>query len=239
MPRQFHFMLCMALALLVLAFTWRLSSAPDVQLFGELHARVDISEPLVALTFDDGPTAGFTEQVLQQLEAADVKATFFLLGRDAQANPYLVQQILSAGHQVGNHSYSHRRLLFKSPASIAQEVEQTDAILREQGVAEPIYFRPPYGKKLVLLPWYLMKQQRVSITWDVAPENFQHVAADKNQLVRYTLEQVKPGSIVLLHVMYASRQTTIEALPEIIAGLKARGYRFVTVHQLLQAAGKA
>jgi peptidoglycan/xylan/chitin deacetylase (PgdA/CDA1 family) len=232
-------MLFLAVSLLLLALVWRLSSAPDVQLFGELHDRVEVTEPLVALTFDDGPNPLFTEQILQHLKDADVRATFFLIGQEAQANTSLVQQIVAAGHQVGNHSFSHRRLLFKSPATIAREVSHTDEILRANGVDGVIYFRPPYGKKLVLLPWHLMRHHRVSVTWDVAPENFHDIAADKDKLVQYTLDNVKPGSIILLHVMYSSRQVTMQAVPEIIAGLKAKGYRLVTVHELLRAGGKA
>jgi len=239
MHRQLHSMFVIAVALLVLALLWRLSSAPDVQLFGELHDRANIDEPLVALTFDDGPNPLFTEQILQHLQDADVRATFFLIGQEAQANPTLVQQIMAGGHQVGNHSFSHQRLMFKAPSTIAREVEQTDDVLRDLGVDGVIYFRPPYGKKLVMLPWYLMRHHRVSVTWDVAPENFHDIAADKDKLVQYTLDNVKPGSIILLHVMYSSRQVTMQAVPEIIAGLKAKGYRLVTVHELLRAGGKA
>jgi len=232
-------MFLLALLLLLTAILWRYSSAPDQQLFGELYARVDITEPLIALTFDDGPVSGKTEQILQILANAEVPATFFLTGKEVAATPELVQKILAAGHQVGNHSYHHRRMMFKTPSWIANEIEQTDALLRANQVDGVIYFRPPYGKKLVLLPWYLMRHHRVSVTWDVAPENFPEIARDKQKLVDYVLTHSKAGSIILLHVMYDSREPSMQAVPEIIAGLKARGFRFVTVHQLLQAAGQS
>jgi chitin deacetylase len=151
-----------------------------------------------------------------------------------QQHPQLVRQILAAGHQVGNHSFSHQRMIFKSPAFVAGEIEQTDKLLRDSGVDGVIYFRPPYGKKLLVLPWYLMKHHRVSVTWDVAPENFPKIAKDPQALVDYTVQQTKPGSIILLHVMYDSRQATMQAVPQIIRQLKAQGYRFVTVHELLK-----
>ena len=122
----------------------------------------------------------------------------------------------------------------KSPAFVAGEIEQTDKLLRDSGVDGVIYFRPPYGKKLLVLPWYLMKHHRVSVTWDVAPENFPKIAKDPQALVDYTVQQTKPGSIILLHVMYDSRQATMQAVPQIIRQLKAQGYRFVTVHELLK-----
>ncbi len=231
---QSHFMFLLVLILFSVAGVWRLSSLPDLQVFGEIKSQAMISEKVVALTFDDGPTPDKTNQILQILAEEQIPATFFLIGQEVQQHPQLVRQILAAGHQVGNHSFSHQRMIFKSPAFVAGEIEQTDKLLRDSGVDGVIYFRPPYGKKLLVLPWYLMKHHRVSVTWDVAPENFPKIAKDPQALVDYTVQQTKPGSIILLHVMYDSRQATMQAVPQIIRQLKAQGYRFVTVHELLK-----
>lgn len=231
---QSHFMFLLVLVLFSVAGIWRLSSLPDLQVFGEIKSQAIVSEKVVALTFDDGPTPDRTNQILQILAEEQIPATFFLIGQEVQQHPQLVRQILAAGHQVGNHSFSHQRMIFKSPAFVAGEIEQTDTLLRDSGVDGVIYFRPPYGKKLLILPWYLMKHHRVSVTWDVAPENFPKIAKDPQALVDYTVQQTKPGSIILLHVMYDSRQATMQAVPEIIRQLKAQGYRFVTVHELLK-----
>lgn len=231
---QSHFMFLLVLVLFSVAGVWRLSSLPDLQVFGEIKSQASVSEKVVALTFDDGPTPDKTNQILQILAEEQIPATFFLIGQEVQQHPQLVRQILAAGHQVGNHSFSHQRMIFKSPAFIAGEIEQTDKLLRDSGVDGVIYFRPPYGKKLLVLPWYLMKHHRVSVTWDVAPENFPKIAKDPQALVDYTVQQTKPGSIILLHVMYDSRQVTMQAVPQIIRQLKAQGYRFVTVHELLK-----
>ncbi len=216
------------------AAAWRLSSMPDFQFFGALVHRVDTDQPLIALTFDDGPTPDKTEQILQILASEQIKATFFLTGRELQQHPLLLQKILAAGHQVGNHSYSHQRLLFKTPGFIAEEIEKTDALLKEGGVPEPYYFRPPYGKKLFLLPWYLSENKRLTITWDLAPENYSQLTQDPAKLSAFTVQQAKAGSIILLHVMYDSRSNTMAAVPEIIRGLKQRGFQFVTVQELLK-----
>lgn len=231
---QSHFMFLLVLVLFSVAGVWRLSSLPDLQVFGEIKSQALVTEKVVALTFDDGPTPDKTNQILQILAEEQIPATFFLIGQEVQQHPQLVRQILAAGHQVGNHSFSHQRMIFKSPAFIAGEIEQTDKLLRDSGVDGVIYFRPPYGKKLLVLPWYLMKHHRVSVTWDVAPENFPKIAKDPQALVDYTVQQTKPGSIILLHVMYDSRQATMQAVPQIIRQLKAQGYRFVTVHELLK-----
>jgi len=231
---QIKAMLLLVLVLFSSAALWRLSSLTDFQLFGTLVHRVDTAEPLIALTFDDGPTPEKTEQILHLLAEQNIPVTFFLTGEEIAANPHLLEKILAAGHQVGNHSYSHQRMLFKTPGFIAREIEQTDALLKTAGAPEPYYFRPPYGKKLFMLPRYLAKHQRIAVTWDVAPENFPLLTEDPKLLADYTVAQAKAGSIILLHVMYDSRVTTMQAVPAIIQGLKARGFRFVTVAQLLE-----
>lgn len=231
---QSHFMLMLVIVLFSVAAIWRVSALPDFQFFGEIKHRVAIDEKLIALTFDDGPTPDKTEQILKILQDEAIPATFFLTGHEVEKNPALLRQILAAGHHVGNHSYQHQRMVFKSPSFISNELEKTDELLRQNGVDGVIYFRPPYGKKLVLLPWYLMKNHRISVTWDVAPENFPNVAKDPQALADYTVKHTKAGSIILLHVMYDSRKATMQAVPDIIRRLKAQGYRFVTVHELLK-----
>lgn len=231
---QSHLMFVLVLILFSVAAVWRLSSMPDFQFFGELKSRAASNEKMIALTFDDGPAPEKTEQILKILQDEAVAATFFLTGQEVEKNPALLRQILAAGHQVGNHSYSHQRMIFKTPSFISTEIEKTDTLLRQNGVDGVIYFRPPYGKKLVLLPWYLMKHHRISVTWDVAPENFPKIAGEPQALADYTVKQVQPGSIILLHVMYDSRSATMQAVPDIIRRLKAQGYRFVTVHELLK-----
>lgn len=212
---------------------WQLSSARSFQLFGELIHRVDTNEKVIALTFDDGPSKRYTDQVLAILAAEQVTATFFVTGKETKQNLSQARQLLAAGHQLGNHSYSHPRMLLMSPAAVASEIEQTDAAIRSAGYQGDILFRPPYGKKLLVLPWYLTEHNRLTIMWDLEPETDPKLASDAQAMAAYVINNAKPGSIVLLHVMYQSRQASREALPVIIEGLKQKGYRFVTVSELL------
>ncbi|CAI3800049.1 polysaccharide deacetylase family protein [Rheinheimera sp. MM224] len=224
------------LVLAVLFFViWKLSSSVKFQLFGELIYQVDTEQKLVALTFDDGPTPHYTAGVLQLLDLYQVKATFFVTGADTQRYMTQAKQIVAAGHQLGNHSWSHQRMVFMSLDEINRELEGTDQQIRTAGFEGEILFRPPYGKKLVLLPWYLANTHRTSITWDVAPETFDEDSEDPQTMATEVLEQVKPGSIVLLHLMYKNREASRAALPLIIKGLKEKGYRMVTLSELLAA----
>ncbi|WAL64885.1 polysaccharide deacetylase family protein [Amycolatopsis cynarae] len=215
----------------------KVADARSFQFFGEIVDHVDTTEKVVALTFDDGPDPAGTRPVLDTLAARGVPATFFLIGRELAAHSELGRQIAAAGHELGNHTFSHQRMVLVTPGFVADEIEATDALIRQTGYAGEILFRPPNGKKLFALPHYLAGHQRKTIMWDVEPNSYPEVDASATATANYTLEHVRPGSIVVLHAMYAGRQQTRDALGPIIDGLRQRGYRFVTVSQLLSSAG--
>lgn len=224
--------ICAVIILFVLV-TWRLANSRTFQLFGEIVPRVETSQRVVALTFDDGPTPEAVDQVLSVLRERRVKATFFLIGGALEEHPELGRRIAQEGHEVGNHSYSHERMIFKTPSFIREEIERTDQLIRNTGYQGSIQFRPPYGKKLVLLPYYLSKMHRKSIMWDIEPDSDSDLAKDADKIVAHVLSQARPGSIILLHVMYKSGAPSISAVPGIIDGLRQRGYEFKTVSELL------
>ncbi|WP_410640862.1 polysaccharide deacetylase family protein [Amycolatopsis sp. lyj-346] len=203
------------------------------QFFGTLVNRVETSEKIVALTFDDGPDPAGTSTILDTLKSRQVPATFFLIGRDIAAHPDLAREIAAAGHEIGNHSFSHDRMIGVTPSWVADEIEATDALIRTTGYTGDIHFRPPNGKKLFALPRYLAAHNRVTITWDVEPDSAGIPGAAT--IEQDTIGQVRPGSIILLHAMYPAREQTRLALGPVLDGLKQRGYRFVTVSQLLAA----
>lgn len=231
-----------AVVIITLALTlggaWRLTNSRTYQLFGDIVPRVRTDEKVVALTFDDGPTPAGADSILPMLDALGVRATFFVNGRDLRAHPEMGRRFVAAGHELGNHTWSHRMMLLRSPAFIRREVEDTDARLRQAGQRGEIFFRAPYGKKLVGLPWYLSRTDRVHVTWDVEPESFPEVDGDAGRISEHVLERTRPGSIILLHVMYRSRAESRRAVPAIVDGLRARGYRFVTVSELMAMRGR-
>lgn len=207
-----------------------LSNARTYQLFGALHDRVNTTQKLVALTFDDGPTK-MTDSILTILDEQNIKATFFLIGDSIQQNFSETIKIVSHGHEVGNHSYSHRKMMFKSYAKIKEEIEQTDALIRKAGFKKEIFFRPPYGKKLFMLPFYNKINNRKTIMWDVDPDSNSDIAEDSNKIIAETIEKSKNGSIILLHPMWNIE--TVKALKPIILALKRKGFEFKTVSELL------
>jgi chitin deacetylase len=224
-------LLILALLLAALAATFAYSKSRTHQLFGTLVARVETERKVVALTFDDGPTAYAADEILAAL--GPTKATFFLTGFGMVADPAVAPRLVAAGHEIGNHTFHHDRMILKSPAYIAEEIESTDRLIRAAGWKGPILFRAPFGKKLVALPWYLSRHNRTHVTWDVAPDSDRQVDLHTDRIVASVLAQTRPGSIILLHPWYHGREATRAAIAPIIAGLRARGYELVTVSDLL------
>lgn len=212
---------------------WYVSDLRGWQAFGAIVPRVETAERVVALTFDDGPTPAGADSILPMLDSLDVRATFFVNGNSLAERPDVGRRFVAAGHELGNHTWSHPRMLLKSQSAIRREVEPTDSMIRAVGHAGPIHFRPPYGKKLLGLPWYLHRTGRTTVTWDVEPESFPEVDGNAERITAHVLERARPGSIILLHVMYRGRAASRRAVPAIVAGLRARGYRFVTVSELM------
>lgn len=216
---------------------WSYHKSRTHQFFGRIISSVQTADSLIALTFDDGPSRAYTDTVLSVLRQEHVRATFFVTGNEVDANPDLAAKIVREGHELGNHSYTHSRMILKSPSFIKREIERTDRAIRTAGQTGPILFRPPFGKKLLVLPWYLARTGRTTVTWSIEPESLPDVGGSAARITSYVLQRAEPGAIVLLHVMYAPRDASRSALPRIIAGLRTRGYRFVTVSQLLRSSG--
>ncbi|WP_010283133.1 polysaccharide deacetylase family protein [Bacillus timonensis] len=213
---------------LLLGGTYKLMNTRSFQLLGGLTQQVDTDQKVVALTFDDGPTENINE-ILSLLDKYDVNATFFLIGQDIEKYPEEAKKIVDAGHQVGNHTYSHNRMIFKSPSFIKSEIEKTDQLIREAGYKGEIDFRPPNGKKLMGLPFYLNKVNKDTITWNIEPDSYYPTPVEK---IRYVKESIQPGSIILIHPMYEDIDIVIEEIEGIIRVLEDEGYSFVTVNEL-------
>jgi len=134
---------------------WEIGKSRTFQFFGTITARVETEEKIVALTFDDGPTPQFTDEILGILKEQDVKATFFLVGNALEKHLKEGRMIIAAGHEIGNHSYSHQRMMLVTPSFVKEEIMNTDQLIKREGYDKLPHFRPPYGKKLFTLPYYL------------------------------------------------------------------------------------
>ncbi|WP_051304338.1 polysaccharide deacetylase family protein, partial [Calidithermus chliarophilus] len=188
---------------------------------------------LVALTFDDGPWPGSTPAVLDILARNGVKATFFWIGQHLERYPDLARQVVAEGHAVGNHTYSHRSAA--SPAEVAAlEIGRASALIEEVTGVRTTLFRPPGGHLENGLVKHALEQGYVVVMWSALSDDTKP-GADAASIVHNVMGRVRPGSIVLLHDGGGDRARTLEALPLLIERLRAEGYRFVTVPELLES----
>lgn len=221
----------------VLYITYDMMNSRTFQVFGEIVPRVETTQKAVALTFDDGPNHK-ADHVIKLLEEEEVQATFFLIGKEMEKYPEETVKLVQAGHQIGNHTYSHQRMVLKTPGFVQSEIERTDTLIHEAGYEGNILFRPPFGKKLVVLPYYLSHANRQSITWDIEPDTYPEIASSPESVIQYVVQEAKPGSIILLHIWHYTDQEAETVLKGVVSGLRAKGYTFQTVSELLQLKGK-
>nr|WP_197684228.1 polysaccharide deacetylase family protein [Vaginimicrobium propionicum] len=179
-------------------------------------------EKCVALTFDDGPGPN-TEKLLDELAEADVLATFFLVGRNIANNVDVVKRMAAAGHQIGNHSWSHADFLAVGPAAAEQELTATSDLIEQITGTRPTMARPPYGAFNDQTPRCGMS----FVTWRVDTQDWKN--RDSAITTQRALDGVYPGAIILMHDIHP---TTVDAVPGLIKQLRELGYVFATVPEL-------
>ncbi|KGX90274.1 polysaccharide deacetylase family protein [Pontibacillus marinus] len=224
----------LVILLLTAVGLYQLMNARSFQVAGDLTTKVDTEKKVVALTLDDGPSEK-TEEILQILDNKNVKATFFLNGNMMKKFPAQLDELVQSGHELGNHSYSHDRMVLKSYSWVRKEVEKTDELLRNAGYEGAIHFRPPYGKKLFTLPLYLNNTDRKTIMWSIEPDTYADISGDATKIIDHVSHNIEPGSIILMHVMYDNDEKySLEAIEGMVDSLRKKGYTFKTVSELLE-----
>jgi peptidoglycan/xylan/chitin deacetylase (PgdA/CDA1 family) len=204
--------------------------------------RVRTQKPFVAVTFDDGPHPRYTRQILALLKEHGARATFFVVAQNADRHPDIIAQIISAGHEIANHSTAHRHLL--SLCGLRTQIDDigtAQRIIEERSGTSPRFFRPPMGYKTPETFWAARRLGLVLVAWDV--KAWDTVSSDPRRIARRVLSHARPGSIVLLHdaptlsKRLTDRSATVKALPLILAGLRTRGLSCVTLSQLTKVNG--
>jgi peptidoglycan/xylan/chitin deacetylase (PgdA/CDA1 family) len=196
---------------------------------GITFTRVQVSGNFIAITFDDGPHPQNTPRLLDMLRARNIKATFYVIGRSVDLYPQVVRRTVAEGHEIGNHSHTHRLMSKLGDAEVRSEMSRCrDAVARAAGV-QPRTMRPPYGG--------LLQRQRElvhnefgypTILWSVDPLDWKRPGA--SVITSRILSGTTAGGIVLAHDLHSQ---TIDAMPATLDGLLRRGFKFVTVSQLL------
>ncbi|WP_353047945.1 LysM peptidoglycan-binding domain-containing protein [Exiguobacterium sp. s122] len=193
---------------------------------------VNTTSKVVALTFDDGADGANTNKILDILAKNNVKATFFLTGSGANHHPQYIKNIAAKGHQLGNHSYTHPDFTKLTATQMKSELDRTEAIVKSlTGKTTKPLFRAPYGAvNSAVLNGVGAAGYGYTVQWNIDTIDWKGLTA--TQINTKVQTNIKPGSIVLMHTGAGAPGTPL-ALPTMISQLKAKGYKFVTVSQLL------
>ncbi len=205
------------------------------QLFGPSVYRGPGRRRSVALTFDDGPTEG-TLPILEYLDREQVWATFFQCGMNVQRHPEIARRVAAAGHQLGNHTYSHSRLTFRSPEFIDREVTDAQKVIQDETGLSPMLLRPPYGFRWVGLREVQRRLALLGVMWTVIGNDWRWPS---ERIAQHVLARVGPGGIICLHDGRGVEQkpdtrATLRALQKIVPVLKDNGFRFEVISDLMQ-----
>lgn len=183
--------------------------------------------PVIAFTFDDGPHPEFTARLLKILLDYDVPATFFIVGKQAKLHPYLVQLIHNSGHELANHSYTHRNMTMLDSSELNWEVQETHELVKRLAHVDMKFFRPPGGRYNSVTLDQTRKMGYQTALWSVFPQD--HSSPPISVIRSRVLAQAKSGGVVLFH---SGVENTLIVLPELIQYFKKQGYRFLTLSQI-------
>jgi peptidoglycan/xylan/chitin deacetylase (PgdA/CDA1 family) len=195
---------------------------------------VHIDGPYIAMTFDDGPSATLTPKLLDLLAARHIKATFFVIGENVAEHPEIVARAAREGHEIGNHSWSHPNFAKMSDEAVRRQIQQTDDAIKSATGKRPTFLRPPYGSITARQKRWIHDEFGYDIIlWDVDPYDWKRPgpAVVRNRI----LKETRPGSIVLSHDIHPG---TIEAMPSTFDELEGKGFKFVTVSELIKMAAQ-
>jgi peptidoglycan-N-acetylglucosamine deacetylase len=232
------FEIILVVAVIVLALHQKIEQPSKYFWYQNVVHSVPTKEKVVALTFDDGPHPVYTRQILDILDKYHVKATFFMIGRLMDRYPDIVQEVLKRGHVIANHTYTHpSNIEADTSAQVIRELEECEQVVERMTGKRAYFFRPPRG--LIDSQVFSIAQDEgyQTILWTVSADH--HDAPTPELMAERVLKLNKPGGIILAHDgSFPSRWKDVAATPLIIERLQKKGYRFVTIPELLKIGEK-
>jgi len=219
-----------------LLIAYALFMLPQSQVFGRYPYRAAPADRVVALTFDDGPNEPYTSEIADILESRGIRGTFFQVGRCVERYPAATDRVAAAGHVIGNHSLTHRFGTYLRPGAYRREVDRTQDVLRERLGRTPALARTPWlWRQPALLR--MLRQRRLEPVAGVFGHPLEVFHRDGAAMARRAIAQTRPGTILIFHDGFdgrvGDRTQTVKAVRLTVDGLLERGYRFVTVDELL------
>lgn len=208
----------------------RAATSLDSDWFGKALRRLPAGAQCAALTFDDGPSVPYTEQILDALRERNIKATFFLCGQNVERYPEVARRIVREGHVIGNHSYSHPYFYLLGRKRMAEEIDRTQSAIERITGVRPKFFRPPFGIRWFGLEQILRERELKMVLWSGTGFDWKK---SREEIVASTLNALQAGAVVLLHDGHGvrfgekvNRKETVAALPQILDRAASEGCGF-------------
>ena len=215
------------LSLLFLSYLFVLPTAAEIK----VYRSVETEKKQIALTFDDGPHPTLTPKILEILARYNSPATFFMVGQNILNYPEAAKAVINAGHEVGNHTFTHPHIAHLNEQAIFEEIGRCEDALEELCEYRPHILRTPQGALTPSLERCLLEDDYILVLWSLDTRDWDNKSTDA--IVRSVLDGVRSGDIILMHDYIGYNSKTPEALEKIIPELLSRGYEFVTVSELL------
>ncbi|PTM56485.1 polysaccharide deacetylase family protein [Desmospora activa] len=201
---------------------------------GSVIWEVPTTQPMIALTFDDGPNPRYTTEILDILKKYDAKATFFVIGEQVEKYPELVKREIREGHEVGNHTFHHRSIKRQNAATISHELAETDILVLGLTGIHPHLFRPPGGYYDQPTVETATKAGYQVVMWSWHQDTRDWSRPGVHKIASTVINNARNGDIVLLHDHGGNRKQTVAALKRILPALKKKGYQFITVSEMMK-----
>ena len=200
--------------------------------------RIKTDEKVVALTFDDGPSPAWTPLILDELKKAGIKATFFMVGKHVEQYPDIARRVAREGHDIENHGYDHKVMIYYKMDELKREINGTEKIIKDVTGQTTKYFRPPKAWLTSAEKQKIKEMGYGIVLWSLNSKDW--VTFHDKQITSYISRHIKPGDIILFHdsggvfsTEGGDRTQTVKTIPRLVKKLKEKGYRFVTISELL------
>ncbi|WP_107924369.1 polysaccharide deacetylase family protein [Lysinibacillus parviboronicapiens] len=237
MKRFYLFLIPLCILVISIFYASESSSADKGRKYyeeaGQIVWEVKTQKKIIALTFDDGPHKKYTPEILDLLAKYDAKATFFVVGQNAEKNPEVVLRMYEEGHEIANHTYTHP--LKTNVPNLIKEIKQTHDTIYSISGYSPILFRPVEGQYTDAMIDAIVKEGYKVVMWSWHLDTLDWKSPGVNQIVDTVLEGVKEGNVVLFHDGGGNREQTVKPMKKILPALEKQGYKFVTIPELLEA----
>lgn len=218
------------------------SMSPVSQVYGRTFTGLPAGTRKLALTFDDGPSDPWTPRLLDVLARRRVRATFFMIGSYVRQHPEIARMVAEAGHEIGNHTFSHPNLIFASPASVRTELAQCNAAIEAATGRPTVFFRPPFGGRRPDVLRAVAAAGLQTIMWRASSYDWSLPTSEA--IVNKVQRQIRGGEVVLMHdgdhrSFGCDRSRTIAAADDLMRRYRDQGYEFLSVGEMLRDSGRS